>query len=198
MIYINKTKPILNDSDWICFQLSESIFHWSILFLVLDPNDTAATFFDGNTRTRLGKEPMSKRIKYNRIERAFLGRWRFFWIDLLVLATETVGGLDREFSGAKPKPPAPKKAAKKAAPPKKAAKKDKGYKNASSAYMFFAKANRPNLVKANPDASFGEVGKLIGKAWGDLSDKDKAPYSKLADKDKVRAAKDKAAAEKKK
>ena len=100
--------------------------------------------------------------------------------------------------GAKPKPPPKKKAAAKKAAPKKAAKKDKGYKNASSAYMFFAKANRDKIIKANPDAGFGEVGKLIGAAWGELSDKDKGPYQKLADKDKVRAAKDKAAAEKKK
>ena len=35
LIDINTTKLILNDSDWICFQLSESVFHWLILFLVV-------------------------------------------------------------------------------------------------------------------------------------------------------------------
>eukprot|EP00621_Florenciella_sp_RCC1693_P011791 CAMPEP_0182536172 /NCGR_PEP_ID=MMETSP1323-20130603/19489_1 /TAXON_ID=236787 /ORGANISM="Florenciella parvula, Strain RCC1693" /LENGTH=93 /DNA_ID=CAMNT_0024746379 /DNA_START=71 /DNA_END=352 /DNA_ORIENTATION=+ len=80
---------------------------------------------------------------------------------------------------------------------KKAKKKDKGYKAASSAYTFFAKANRAKIVAANPEATFGEVGKLVGAAWKECSDKDKKPYAAQAEKDKARAAKDKAAAEKK-
>jgi len=66
-----------------------------------------------------------------------------------------------------------KKAAKKSA--KKADKKDK-VKKAPSAYMNFCKASRAGIIKANPKASFGEVGKLLGAAWGKLSDAAKAKH----------------------
>ena len=78
--------------------------------------------------------------------------------------------------------PAAKKPAKKAAKPKKTVKKaakpaakDK-VKKAPSAYMLFCKKERPAIVKANPSATFGEVGKLLGAAWGKLSDASKAKY----------------------
>ena len=56
---------------------------------------------------------------------------------------------------------------------------------ARSAYMFFSSAIRPKLKKD----SLGDVAKKIGVEWGKLSDKEKAPYQKLADADKVRAQK---------
>merc|ERR1712166_656818 len=87
-----------------------------------------------------------------------------------------------------------KAAATKAPAAKKAKKADKGYKGAASAYMFFAKENRDEIVSSNPDATFGEVGKLLGAAWGEAGAKDKEKFNKLAAKDKIRAAKDKAAA----
>ena len=43
-------------------------------------------------------------------------------------------------------------------------------------YMLFCKKERPAIVKANPSATFGEVGKLLGAAWGKLSDASKAKY----------------------
>ena len=49
-------------------------------------------------------------------------------------------------------------------------------KKAPSAYMKFCKKERAAIVKANPKASFGEVGKLLGAAWGKLSDASKAKY----------------------
>ena len=64
------------------------------------------------------------------------------------------------------KKPAAKKAIKKKAPAKKGKKDDKPkVKRAPSAYMLFCKKNRAAIVKANPKASFGEVGKLLGAAW---------------------------------
>ena len=42
--------------------------------------------------------------------------------------------------------------------------------------MLFCKKERPAIVKANPNATFGEVGKLLGAAWGKLSDASKAKY----------------------
>ena len=78
--------------------------------------------------------------------------------------------------------PAAKKPAKKAAKPKKTVKKaakpaakDK-VKKAPSAYMKFCKKERAGIVKANPKATFGEVGKLLGAAWGKLGDAAKAKY----------------------
>ena len=91
------------------------------------------------------------------------------------------------------KPKAAKSPAKKAAKPAKksgskkpAAKKSKGKKEKGdkadkpkrppSAYMNFCKANRAGIIKANPKATFGEVGKLMGAAWGKLNDAAKAKH----------------------
>jgi len=52
--------------------------------------------------------------------------------------------------------------------------------------MHFVKHNRPSVVSANPGANFAEIGRLLGKRWGDLSDKDKAPYQQMAETDKQR------------
>ena len=59
-----------------------------------------------------------------------------------------------------------------------AAKADKGDKpkRAPSAYMNFCKAERDAVKAANPKASFGELGKLLGAAWAKLSDAEKAAY----------------------
>ena len=71
--------------------------------------------------------------------------------------------------------PAAKKPAAKKTIAKKPAAKDK-VKKAPSAYMLFCKKERAAIVKANPNATFGEVGKLLGAAWGKLSDASKAKY----------------------
>ena len=55
---------------------------------------------------------------------------------------------------------------------KKAAKKAKdpnAPKPAPTAYNLFNKANRALLAAANPDADFGEMGKIVGAAWKALS-----------------------------
>mmetsp|Transcript_7769 Transcript_7769/g.19249 ORF Transcript_7769/g.19249 Transcript_7769/m.19249 type:complete len:109 (-) Transcript_7769:203-529(-) len=83
------------------------------------------------------------------------------------------------------KKPAKAKASKgKAAKPKAAkGKASKGKKDdkpkvkrAPGPYMIFCKAERPKIVKANPNMPFGEVGKALGAAWGKLSDAQKAKY----------------------
>lgn len=67
---------------------------------------------------------------------------------------------------------APKKAEKK----EKAAKADKGtkVKRAPSPYINFCSEQRPKLKEANPDAGFGELGKLLGEQWKKLSESEKA------------------------
>jgi hypothetical protein len=70
-------------------------------------------------------------------------------------------------------------------------------KKALSAYMFFAQANRDKVKKENPDATFGELGKLLGKQWSKASKSDKAKYEAKANKDKERYEKEKAKYDKK-
>ena len=38
-----------------------------------------------------------------------------------------------------------------------------------SSYMMFCKAERPKIVKENPDMAFGDVGKELGLRWGKLT-----------------------------
>lgn len=74
---------------------------------------------------------------------------------------------------------------------KKKRKKDPNApKRSKSAFMFFAKERRPELVKSNPKWSFGEFGRKMGEEWRSMSDKKKAKYNNQAAADKVRYAKE--------
>jgi hypothetical protein len=75
--------------------------------------------------------------------------------------------------------------------------------------MFFVQDYRERIKEENPNATFGEVGKLLGAKWKEMSDAEKKvrrspcwwsgrlltsqPYEKQATQDKVRAADAKAA-----
>lgn len=63
----------------------------------------------------------------------------------------------------------------------KPAKKAKG---PGSAFILFSNDNRKNVVKLNPDISFGEIGKMLGQMWKGLSDKEKERYKLFAAKRK--------------
>ncbi|KAJ6482913.1 high mobility group box domain-containing protein, partial [Mycena vitilis] len=90
-----------------------------------------------------------------------------------------------------------RKAAEKAekAPRGKAKKDPNAPKRALSAYMFFSQDWRERIKAENPDAGFGEVGKLLGAKWKELDDEEKKPYVEQATKDKVRAEDEKNAYE---
>jgi len=51
---------------------------------------------------------------------------------------------------------------------------------ALSAYMFFVQDYRERIKEENPDASFGEVGKLLGAKWKEMSDAEKKVHSPFA------------------
>ena len=76
------------------------------------------------------------------------------------------------------KSPKGKAPAKKSPAKKSPGKKEEKVKRAPGPYMVFCKEQRPKIVKANPNMSFGEVGKALGAAWGKLSDAQKAKYKK--------------------
>jgi len=93
----------------------------------------------------------------------------------------------------------------------KSKKDPKAPKRALSAYMFFSQDWRERIKAENPDAGFGEVGKLLGAKWKEMSDEETKvsflsllrdnrahplpfkPYIDAAAADKARAEKDKAA-----
>ena len=65
--------------------------------------------------------------------------------------------------------------------PKKAkapVKKSGGGGKKISGYMLFCKEQRPIVKEENPDMTFGELGKELGKRWKALSDADKEGYKK--------------------
>jgi hypothetical protein len=55
---------------------------------------------------------------------------------------------------------------------RKSAKKD-GVKKAPSAYIIFCSEKRGDVKAANPEATFGELGKLLGKLWASMSEEQK-------------------------
>ncbi|KAF2432839.1 hypothetical protein EJ08DRAFT_647932 [Tothia fuscella] len=65
-------------------------------------------------------------------------------------------------------------------------------KRGLSAYMFFANDNRDKVREDNPGIKFGEVGKMLGEKWKELTDKDKEPYDAKAKADKERYEREKA------
>ncbi|GLB44637.1 putative HMG-box domain containing protein [Lyophyllum shimeji] len=69
-------------------------------------------------------------------------------------------------------------------------------KRALSAYMFFSQDWCERIKAENPDASFGEVGKLLGTKWKELDEEEKKPYIDQAARDKTRAEEEKAAYDK--
>lgn len=64
-------------------------------------------------------------------------------------------------------------------------------KRGLSAYMFFANDQRDKVREDNPGIKFGEVGKLLGEKWKELSAKEKEPYEKKAKADKERYEREK-------
>ncbi|ETS60872.1 hypothetical protein PaG_04789 [Moesziomyces aphidis] len=62
-----------------------------------------------------------------------------------------------------------------------------------SAYMFFSQDHRERVKQANPEAGFGDVGRLLGAKWKEMSEAEKKPYNDMATRDKARAEAEKAA-----
>ncbi|KAI8366236.1 high mobility group box domain-containing protein [Blakeslea trispora] len=70
---------------------------------------------------------------------------------------------------------------------KKRSKKDPNApKRGLSAYMFFSQEQRQTVKDENPEATFGQIGKLLGEKWKNMSEEDKKPYVEKAEKDKQR------------
>jgi hypothetical protein len=53
--------------------------------------------------------------------------------------------------------------------------------------MFFVKENRAKVKEENPDLSFGELGKLMGAKYRNLTEEEKKPYLEAAEQDKERS-----------
>merc|ERR1739848_528708 len=58
-------------------------------------------------------------------------------------------------------------------------------KRASTAFFIFANEIRDQVKAENPDASIGEIGKILGEQWGSLSDSEKATYQAKSEKAKA-------------
>ena len=113
------------------------------------------------------------------------------------------GSDDSDDEEAKPLAKKPKVAAGKApAKPKPPPKEPKGKKGKKkdpnapkrglSAFMFFSNAMRETIKAENPEASFGELGKIAGQKWKEMDDASKEPYLTKASEDKARYEREKA------
>ncbi|KAF9977944.1 Non-histone chromosomal protein 6 [Actinomortierella ambigua] len=77
---------------------------------------------------------------------------------------------------------------------KRRAKKDvNAPKNPLSAYLLFCEEFREKIRSENTEASFGEIGKLLGAKWRGYTDEQKAPYIAKHEKAKEKYNQEKAA-----
>ena len=52
--------------------------------------------------------------------------------------------------------------------------------------MCFSEDKRSNLKEDNPEAPTKEIAKMLGEMWRNMTDNDKEPYVKMAQRDKAR------------
>ena len=52
--------------------------------------------------------------------------------------------------------------------------------------MWFAKDRRPNVKAEHPGSTVGEIAKLLGEAWGQMTEAEKKPYAESQQKDRER------------
>lgn len=77
---------------------------------------------------------------------------------------------------------------------KKKKKKDPNApKRNMSAYFLYSQHIRPTIREQNPDAAFGDIAKLISKAFKELSESERKRFDDLAVADKERYQKEMAA-----
>ena len=62
-----------------------------------------------------------------------------------------------------------------------------------SNYMHYAASVRAEIKAANPNATVGDIGKIMGQKWKDLTDEAKKPFTDLATAAKAKYEKLKAA-----
>tara|TARA_B100000214_G_scaffold340900_1_gene287683 strand:+ start:59 stop:526 length:468 start_codon:yes stop_codon:yes gene_type:complete len=74
---------------------------------------------------------------------------------------------------------------------KKKKKKAEGEpKRPTTAFFFYTSSIRADVTKANPGKSVGELSKIFGQMWSDLSDEEKKPFQDKNVQDKERYAKE--------
>ncbi|TIA89762.1 hypothetical protein E3P99_01903 [Wallemia hederae] len=73
----------------------------------------------------------------------------------------------------------------------KAKKDENAPKRALSAYMYMSQEFRPKVREEHPEASFGEIGKILGAKWKEMPTEEKKPFEDQAAADKARYEKEK-------
>ena len=63
-------------------------------------------------------------------------------------------------------------------------------KRPTTAFFYFTSSIREDVTKKNPGKSVGELSKIFGQMWADLSEEEKKPFQEKNEKDKERYAKE--------
>ena len=95
--------------------------------------------------------------------------------------------------GDKVPPPAEESESKGGSGTKKKKKKKKAEgepKRPTTAFFFYTSSIRADITKANPGKKVGELSKIFGQMWAELSDQEKKPFQDKNENDKERYAKE--------
>ncbi|KAI1298400.1 hypothetical protein F5Y03DRAFT_398185 [Xylaria venustula] len=82
--------------------------------------------------------------------------------------------------------PSPKTQPEQGAPPRKKRKTKNGSPKAPNSYVLFKKDQRQILTKENPDITFGEVSKVTGAQWRNMTLEEQEPYKLRAEEAKAK------------
>lgn len=65
-------------------------------------------------------------------------------------------------------------------------KDPKAPKKARSSYAFFMTSIRPLIAQQHPTAKFGDIGRMAGIRWNEMTPEERRPFEELAEADKGR------------
>ena len=111
-------------------------------------------------------------------------------MDMGLIMKEFFGGFK---PGDKVVPPVEDDGGKKASGSKKKKKKKKAEgepKRPTTAFFFYTSSIRADVTKKNPGKLVGELSKIFGQMWADLTDEEKQPFKDKNENDKERYAKE--------
>jgi len=153
-----------------------------------DPNQpkgakSAYIIYSSEHRDRINKE--NPGLSFGDLQRIIGASYKNLGEDELA-ELQKKASQDKERHAREMKAYKPPKGEEKSGGKKKKIKDPNAPKRPVTSFMLYSSGMRPIVKKEKPDIKFGEMGKLLGEKWREISPVEKEKYEALANKDKER------------